>query len=163
MALSMNRFLTAQERDYPTALREIQAGRKQSHWMWYIFPQIAGLGFSAKSQFYAIADMAEAKAYLAQPVLRAHLIEISEALLKLDTHDAREVMGFPDDLKLRSSMTLVHLTDPSIDVFKQVLDHYYGGEMDQQTIDILGIKQDEDPELEAKQEAEEDREAKEKE
>ena len=162
MALPMNRFLTAQERDYPTALKEIQAGRKQSHWMWYIFPQSAGLGVSAKSQFYAIADMAEAKAYLEQPVLRAHLIEISEALLKLDTDDARQVMGFPDDLKLRSSMTLFHLTDPSLGVFQQVLDKYYGGEMDQQTIDILGIKQDEDPELEAEQEAEEAQEEKDK-
>jgi uncharacterized protein (DUF1810 family) len=158
MASSLNRFLTAQQRDYDKALSEIREGHKRSHWIWYIFPQIRGLGFSAKSEFYGIADMAEAKAYLENPTLRAHLIEISEALVSLGTHDARQVMGFPDDLKLRSSMTLFHLADPSIDVFQKVLDQYFDGEMDQQTIDILGLKEAESSALEAKQEAEEARE-----
>jgi uncharacterized protein (DUF1810 family) len=160
MASSMNRFLTAQQRDYGKALAEIRKGHKQSHWIWYIFPQVKGLGFSAKSEFYGISDMAEAKAYLQNPTLRAHLIEISEALLKLDTHDAREVMGFPDDLKLRSSMTLFHLADPSIEVFQKVLDQYFHGEMDQQTVDILGVKEEESSALEARQEAEEAQEEK---
>ncbi|MGN0193614.1 MAG: DUF1810 domain-containing protein [Pseudoramibacter sp.] len=160
MASSLNRFLTAQQRDYEKALAEIRGGHKQSHWIWYIFPQIRGLGFSAKSEFYGISDMAEAKAYLQNPTLRAHLIEISEALLSLDTKDARQVMGFPDDLKLRSSMTLFHLADPDIGVFQKVLDQYFHGEMDQQTIDILGLKEAESSTVEARQEAEEAQEEK---
>ena len=138
MALSMNRFLTAQERDYPTALREIQAGRKQSHWMWYIFPQIAGLGFSSTARFYAISSMQEARDYYAHPVLGKRLVEISEALLALDTNDAAAVMGYPDDLKLRSSMTLF-LAASGDAVFQKVLDKFYSGKPDSKTLSILGL------------------------
>ena len=102
----LDRFLTAQRRDYAAALREIQNGRKRSHWIWYIFPQVAGLGMSSTSQYYAISGLDEARAYLREPTLRAHLLEISSALLALDESDPTAVFGFPDDLKLRSSMTL---------------------------------------------------------
>ena len=102
----LNRFLSAQRRDYAAALREIRSGRKRSHWIWYIFPQVAGLGMSSTSQFYAISGLDEARAYLSEPTLRAHLLEISGALLALEESDPTAVFGFPDDLKLRSSMTL---------------------------------------------------------
>ena len=101
----LNRFLSAQRRDYAAALREIRSGRKRSHWIWYIFPQVAGLGMSSTSQFYAISGLDEARAYLSEPTLRAHLLEISSALLALEESNPTAVFGFPDDLKLRSSMT----------------------------------------------------------
>ena len=102
----LSRFITAQERSYDSALREIRSGRKRTHWMWYIFPQIAGLGFSQTAQYYAISSLQEAKDYYAHPVLGKRLVEISEALLALDSCDATSVMGYPDDLKLKSCMTL---------------------------------------------------------
>ncbi len=135
----LDRFLTAQERSYDTALREIKNGRKRSHWMWYIFPQIAGLGMSSTAQYYSIADIEEAKEYIAHPVLGARLFEISRALLTLDGSDATAVMGYPDDLKLRSSMTLFAQVseDP---VFNAVIDKFYGGRPDTRTLHILGVK-----------------------
>ncbi len=135
---SIKRFVDAQESDYNTALAEIRAGRKGSHWIWYIFPQIAGLGRSGTATYYAIKDMGEAREYLAHPVLRQRLLEISEALLELDGGDPLAVMGSPDDLKLRSSMTLFALAEPECEVFQKVLDKYYGGKMDQRTVSILG-------------------------
>lgn len=135
---SLDRFLIAQEHSYDTALREIRAGRKRSHWMWYIFPQIAGLGFSSTAQFYAISSMQEAKDYYAHPVLGKRLVEISEALLALDTSDAGAVMGYPDDLKLRSSMTLF-LAASGDAVFQRVLDKFYSGKPDSKTLSILGL------------------------
>lgn len=134
----LNRFISAQERSYDAALREIKAGHKRTHWMWYIFPQIAGLGFSSTAQFYAISSMQEAKDYYAHPVLGKRLIEISEALLTLDTSDAGAVMGYPDDLKLRSSMTLF-LAASGDAVFQKVLDKFYSGKPDSKTLSILGL------------------------
>lgn len=134
----LNRFLSAQERSYDAALREIKSGRKRTHWMWYIFPQIAGLGFSSTAQFYAIGSMQEAKDYYAHPVLGKRLVEISEALLTLDTDDAGAVMGYPDDLKLRSSMTLF-LAASGDTVFQKVLDKFYSGRPDGKTLSILGL------------------------
>ena len=135
---SLKRFLDAQEYDYNTALAEIRAGRKGSHWIWYIFPQIAGLGSSGTATYYAIKDMGEAREYLAHPVLRQRLLEISEALLELDGGDPLAAMGSPDDLKLRSSMTLFAFAEPECEVFQKVLDKYYGGKMDKRTVSILG-------------------------
>ena len=112
MAYDLSRFHKAQQGSYETALAEIRSGRKCSHWIWYIFPQIQGLGFSSTAQYYAIENLEEAKAYLADPVLRERLLEISNALLALDSCDPSEVMGYPDDLKLRSSMTLFSLAEP---------------------------------------------------
>lgn len=134
----LNRFISAQERSYDAALREIKAGHKRTHWMWYIFPQIAGLGFSSTAQYYAISSMQEAKDYYAHPVLGKRLVEISEALLALDTSDAGAVMGYPDDLKLRSSMTLF-LAASGDAVFQKVLDKFYSGKPDSKTLSILGL------------------------
>jgi uncharacterized protein (DUF1810 family) len=137
---ALKRFLDAQERDYRTALSEIQNGRKQSHWIWYIFPQIQGLGLSGTSQFYAIANLQEAKDYLANPVLGARLTEICAELLKLDTRNATEVLGRPDDMKVRSSMTLFAEADPANPIFQQVLDTFFHGAKDEKTLEILGRK-----------------------
>ena len=137
MQNDLSRFLKAQEHDYSRALQEIRSGRKRSHWMWYIFPQIQGLVFSSTAQFYAIRDLDEAKAYLAHPVLGARLKEISSALLELDGLSADEIFGYPDDLKLRSSMTLFRLADLDCDIFEKVLEKYYDGIPDNRTVSIL--------------------------
>ncbi len=134
----LERFLTAQERDYATALREIRSGRKRSHWIWYIFPQLKDLGYSETAKYYGIKDLDEAKAYLSEPTLRTRLIEISEALLSLRMNDPETVMGHPDDLKLRSSMTLFAAADPEEPVFGQVLEKFFHGRPDQRTLDLIG-------------------------
>ena len=134
----LERFLTAQERAYATALREIRSGRKRSHWIWYIFPQLKDLGHSETAKYYGIKDLDEAKAYLSEPTLRARLIEISEALLSLRVNDPETVMGYPDDLKLRSSMTLFAAADPEEPVFGQVLEKFFHGRADQRTLDLIG-------------------------
>ena len=134
---NLDRFLKAQASSYDTALREICAGQKRSHWIWYIFPQIQGLGFSSTAQYYAISDIDEARAYLEEPTLRERLLEISNALLSLDSNDPTRVMGYPDDLKLRSSMTLFAEAEPECEVFQKVLDKYYGGRKDPRTLEIL--------------------------
>ena len=136
---AMKRFLDAQEKDYQLALSEIRNGQKRSHWIWYIFPQLKDLGYSYNAQFYGIRDLDEAKEYLQEPTLRAHLIEISEALLALPENDPLKVMGYPDDLKLRSSMTLFAAAAPDIPVFQQVLDKYYDGKGDEKTLKLLQI------------------------
>ena len=133
----LSRFLKAQETDYKRALSEIRSGQKRSHWIWYIFPQIAGLGFSSTAQYYAIKDRQEAEEYLKNDLLRDRLVEISEALLQLESNDAGEVMGYPDDLKLRSSMTLFHEVAPETEVFQKVLDKFFEGKPDQRTIELL--------------------------
>ena len=137
MASDLSRFVKAQQYDYDQALREIRSGRKRSHWMWYIFPQIQGLGFSSTAQYYAIRDLQEAKDYLAHPVLGPRLREISSALLSLDGLSAHEIFGFPDDLKLRSCMTLFRLADLEDSLFEQVLEKYYDGIPDSKTVDIV--------------------------
>ena len=137
MPSDLSRFLIAHEYDYAQALKEIRAGRKRSHWMWYIFPQIQGLGFSSTAQYYAIRDLDEAKDYLDHPVLGARLKEISSALLELEGLSASAIFGYPDDLKLRSSMTLFRLADLDCSIFKDVLDKYYDGIPDKRTVDIV--------------------------
>jgi uncharacterized protein (DUF1810 family) len=133
----LTKFLTAQERDYQAALTEIRAGQKRSHWMWYIFPQIAGLGYSEMSKRYAIKDLPEAKAYLADPVLGRRLIEISQVLLALPGNNATGVMGSPDDIKLQSSMTLFALVPGANPVFEAVLKKYFNGEKDKATLQLV--------------------------
>ena len=125
----LERFVQAQADSYARALRDIKSGRKTSHWMWYIFPQLSGLGHSQTARYYAIRDRAEAEAYLAHPVLGKRLLEISSELLKLESSDATAVMGWPDDLKLKSSMTLFSLVSRE-PVFRQVLEKYFRGEED---------------------------------
>jgi len=133
----LKRFTDAQQNDYAAALNEIKNGHKRSHWMWYIFPQIQGLGFSPTSRYYSIKDIQEAEAYLAHPLLGKRLIEISNELLKLPTDNASSVFGSPDDMKLSSSMTLfasVHNTDG---VFQKVLDKFFHGKKDPLTLKQL--------------------------
>lgn len=137
MKHDLNRFLDAQETTYATALAEIRAGRKRSHWMWFIFPQLKGLGYSSNAVYYGIDGLEEAAGYLKHPVLGARLIEISRVLLDLPGRDATVVMGSPDDLKLRSSMTLFARVPGTDNVFKQVLEKYFRGEQDPKTIAIL--------------------------
>ena len=135
---SLERFVTAQARDFDTALEEIEHGRKRSHWMWYVFPQIQGLGISSTAQYYSIKDLQEARDFLAHPVLGRNLLEISNALLRLDTNNPSAVMGWPDDLKLCSCMTMFEAADPDEPVFGAVLDKFYHGERDRLTLDRLG-------------------------
>lgn len=136
MKNDLERFLKAQEKDYEQALNEIKSGRKIGHWIWYIFPQISGLGFSSTSKYYSIKGKNEAIEYLKNKTLKNRLIEICEALLSLESDDATYVMGYPDDLKLKSSMTLFDEVS-DIDVFKKVLDKFYNGEKDEMTISLL--------------------------
>lgn len=132
----LERFEEAQKRSYSIALQEIQSGRKQSHWMWFIFPQIKGLGYSEISKYYAIQSLDEAKDYLNHPILGTRLREIAEALIDLDTNDAHAVFGNPEDLKLRSSMTLFDYIE-SNSVFGKVLEKFYGGNRDLRTLEII--------------------------
>ena len=135
----LDRFLDAQRGDYAAALAEVRRGRKTSHWMWYIFPQIAGLGQSSTARYYSIRDLEEAREYYAHPVLGQRLREISGALLELRGSDPVAVFGGIDSMKLKSSMTLFSLAAPDDPVFQQVLDKYYGGEQDALTLRILGL------------------------
>ena len=137
----LERFVQAQADSYARALREIKSGRKTSHWMWYIFPQLSGLGHSQTARYYAIRDRAEAEAYLDHPVLGKRLLEISSELLKLESSDATAVMGWPDDLKLKSSMTLFSLVSRE-PVFRQVLEKYFRGEEDAYTVQAISRQAD---------------------
>ncbi|HEX8324300.1 MAG TPA: DUF1810 domain-containing protein [Tepidisphaeraceae bacterium] len=131
------RFLTAQEADYAQALSEIRSGRKRSHWMWYVFPQVAGLGQSSTSRFYAIKSPDEARAYLAHPILGPRLIACAEAAVAVEGRSALEVFGSPDDMKLKSSATLFAHVSPPGSVFERVLTRYFGGERDDKTLELL--------------------------
>lgn len=134
----LERFVRAQTDSYAAALEEIRQGRKRSHWMWYIFPQLQGLGLSSTAQYYGLRGLEEAKAYIRHPVLGPRLLEISEALLKLDSCDPLTVLGYPDDLKLRSCMTLFEQAAPEQPVFARVLEKYYSGHRDGRTLSLMG-------------------------
>lgn len=131
----LQRFVTAQDAGgtYQQALAELRAGRKTSHWMWFVFPQIAGLGYSPTARTYAITSLAEARAYLAHPVLGARLTECAEVLAGLRGRTAEQVFGEVDAMKLCSSMTLFLHADPGKPVFRQVLEQYFGGKTDSAT------------------------------
>ena len=131
------RFLAAQDEVYPRALGEIRAGRKQSHWMWFVFPQPIGLGTSATARHYAIRSVAEAHAYLAHPTLGHRLRECTETLLRVRGRSASEIFGCPDDVKLRSSMTLFASVAEEGSVFEQVLEHHFGGKPDPLTLKFI--------------------------
>jgi uncharacterized protein (DUF1810 family) len=133
------RFVLAQRADYDRALHEIRSGRKRSHWMWYIFPQYDGLGFSATSQQYAIKSVAEAVAYLRHPVLGPRLTECCEAAVAIAGCSAAEVFGSPDDLKLRSCATLFAAVSPPGSVFERLLDRFFRGVRDERTLRLVGI------------------------
>lgn len=137
MQNSLERFIQAQEHDFQTALAEVRAGYKCSHWMWYIFPQLKGLGFSSTAQFYGINGKEEAKAYLEHPVLGARFREITSMLLILERKSAVEIFGHTDAMKLRSSMTLFNAVANGEDIFQKVLNKYYDGKADGRTLAML--------------------------
>jgi len=133
----LNRFVEVQQLNYSDAVSELRAGQKRSHWMWYVFPQLAGLGHSPMSERYAIRSEDEARAYLAHPVLGPRLIECAEAVLAIENRSAREILGSPDDLKLRSCATLFAHISPEGSVFHRILDKYYSSEPDRATLELL--------------------------
>src|SRR3954466_896 len=135
----LDRFVRAQETNYEQALEEIRRGRKRSHWMWYIFPQYEGLGFSPTSRRYSIKSVAEAQAYLAHPVLGPRLTECAEAALGVEGRSALEIFGSPDDMKLRSCATLFASVSPAGSVFHRLLDTYFHSAPDGKTLHLLGI------------------------
>ena len=133
----LSRFVEAQATIYERALAEIVAGRKRTHWMWYIFPQIDGLGSSSISRYFSIKSIEEAKAYLDHPVLGMRLRECAEAVVALEGRTANEIFGSPDDLKLKSCATLFASAHPGDSVFDRLLAKYHGGARDQTTLDLL--------------------------
>ncbi|MGG7579133.1 DUF1810 domain-containing protein [Rhizobium sp. Nf11,1] len=137
---NLERFVDAQNGVYEQALSELKAGRKTSHWMWFIFPQIAGLGTSAMAEKYAIRSAGEAAAYLADPTLSSRLLRCVEALLSIDGRSAHDILGSPDDLKLRSSMTLFAAISDHGSPFHRAIDRFYQGKFDERTIEILSAK-----------------------
>lgn len=134
---NLNRFLEAQETKYNDALSEIKNGRKLTHWMWYIFPQIAGLGFTDFNVLYAIQNKEEATQYLNHPVLGKRLIEISKAVVEIEGKTALEIFGKPDERKLKSSMTLFSIINDPNPIFQHVLDKYYKGMKDENTLKLI--------------------------
>jgi uncharacterized protein (DUF1810 family) len=133
----LNRFVRAQEASYHQALSELEHGRKQSHWMWFVFPQFDGLGWSPTSRFYSIKSEAEARAYLEHPVLGPRLAQCAEAFLAIEGKSATAILGTPDDLKLKSCATLFAHVSPPGSVFERILDKFYAGERDTATLRLL--------------------------
>ena len=135
----LQRFVQAQNADYDRALLEIKRGKKRSHWMWYIFPQFEGLGFSTTSMRYSIKSMGEAAAYLAHPVLGPRLKECAKAVLGVEGRSAHEIFGSPDDMKLRSCATLFACVSPAASVFHRLLDKYFESRQDPKTLGLIGV------------------------
>jgi uncharacterized protein (DUF1810 family) len=140
------KFHKAQGVYFEIACDEIANGAKESHWMWFIFPQLKGLGYSEASNYYGLEDLKEAKAYLADPKLKENLLEICRILLSQTERDPEKIFGFPDNLKLRSSLTLFELASKDSLVFAEVLDEFFGGERDKKTYELLGISDDKEGE-----------------
>lgn len=134
---NLKRFVEAQEHVYDRVREELTAGEKRSHWMWFIFPQIAGLGYSSMAARYAITSLEEAKAYLEHPVLGLRLIECTELVNRISGHSVHDIFGWPDDLKFRSSMTLFAKADPENHAFKHAIEKYFDGEYDHRTEELL--------------------------
>ncbi len=133
----LNRFVEAQERRYQNVVHELQRGRKTGHWIWYIFPQVEGLGFSATSRRYSISSMEEARAYLDHPVLGPRLLECAQLVMDVEGRSAEQIFGHPDCLKFRSCMTLFAHADPDARIFRDALEKYYDGAADPLTIERL--------------------------
>ena len=139
-AFDLDRFVLAQEPVMRQVRTELNAGRKTTHWMWFVFPQLAGLGFSHRARFYAIASLDEARAYIAHPVLGPRLVECAELVNAAEGRSAHDIFGSPDDLKFQSSMTLFALAAPDAVAFSTALERYFGGRQDERTLDLLGIR-----------------------
>ena len=136
---SIDKFIKAQEKDYELALNEIKSGKKRSHWIWYIFPQLSSLGFSSTAKYYGIKDLEEAKEYLENDILKSHLEEITNELLMLPSNDILSIVGYPDNLKINSCMTLFYLASNN-ELYKKVIDKYYNSKMDENTIKLLEVQ-----------------------
>ncbi len=137
---NLARFIGAQEKVYETVLAELRSGSKRTHWMWFIFPQIDGLGRTPTAKYYSIKSWEEAQRYLDHPILGARLLECAGIVLAVDGRSALEIFGSPDNLKLKSSMTLFASVTDVQTVFVRVLDKYFDGERDQRTLDLLGSR-----------------------
>ncbi len=137
MKYDLERFISAQGYSYENVLSEKSTGKKTSHWIWYIFPQLKGLGHSYRSEYYGIENEDEAKSYLSHPILGSRLVEITETLLSLKESDPLKVMGSPDDLKLKSCMTLFAYISEDGSIYHRVLDKYFGGSRDDRTLSII--------------------------
>lgn len=138
--MSVERFIKAHNHTYEAAFKELSQGKKKSHWMWYIFPQIAGLGFSDTAVKYAISSVDEAREYMSDPVLNEHMLTLCNILLESGESDAMKVFGYPDNLKLCSSMTLFSIATPEYDIFEKVLARFYAGKKDMKTLEIIEEK-----------------------
>ena len=138
----LDRFVQAQSDDYMRALAEIRNGRKRTHWMWFIFPQFDGLGFSSTSKLYAIKSVAEARAYLAHPVIGPRLVECAEAALSVEGRSANDIFGSPDDMKLRSCATLFAAISPDGSAFHRLLDKFFRGQHDDRTLRLIEAASD---------------------
>ena len=134
---TLNRFLSAQQNIYPQVIKELHNANKTTHWMWFIFPQIEGLGHSSTAKYYSIRNMDETKEYLAHPVLGERLLECSNIILNINGKTVDDVFGYPDNMKLKSCMTLFNFVAPEQKVFADVLKKYFAGKPDEQTIAIL--------------------------
>jgi uncharacterized protein (DUF1810 family) len=137
MVNTLSRFLEAQEPVFDQVLEELRRGRKTRHWMWFVFPQIKGLGSSSMAIKFAISNLAEAQAYLAHPVLGPRLIECTQLVNSVENRSIDEIFGYPDNLKFRSSMTLFSRAAPEEQVFRAAIDKYFNGEFDSATDDLL--------------------------
>lgn len=133
----LERFVKAQDPVLPQVLAELEAGRKRSHWMWFVFPQLAGLGHSAMARHFALGSIEEARAYLAHPLLRPRLLRCTDLAVRVDDRSAFEVFGSPDDMKFRSSMTLFAAAEPAEPLFAEALARFFGGEGDERTLALL--------------------------
>ena len=136
-AYDLQRFIAAQDPVYSQVIAELRSGTKRSHWMWFVFPQLAGLGSSYMANKFAIASLEEAKAYLAHPILGARLVECANAVVKIEGKDIHQIFGYPDDLKFHSSMTLFAKAAPDSEVFRSALDKYFNGQHDRQSLALL--------------------------
>jgi uncharacterized protein (DUF1810 family) len=136
---NLSRFVQAQEDDYERALSEIRSGKKRTHWMWYIFPQIEGLAFSSTSKHYSIKSVEEAKAYLDHPILGPRLLGCVEAAIRIEGQTAAEIFGFADNLKLRSCATLFACVSPPGSLFVRLLEKYFHDGPDEKTLQLLGV------------------------
>ncbi len=137
---NLERFVSAQEPVYAAVLAELRSGAKRTHWMWFIFPQIEGLGSSSTARHYSIKSGDEARQYLLHPILGPRLLECSQTLLGITGRSVSDIFGFPDDLKLKSSMTLFAAVTDSQPVFSRVLDKYFDGQQDERTLALLGSR-----------------------
>ena len=140
MKYNLQRFMDAQQEYYEIAKSELRNGKKESHYMWFMFPQIKGLGHSPMAEYYAIADINEARLYLQNPILKSHMNELLDILLNLPCNDAYQIFGTPDDMKLKSSMTLFKLAEPNNERFNKILQKFYKGYLDEYTTQILEIQ-----------------------